>query len=173
VAPTTEYNLYNGDVIFSTTHTRLDGGTWTNRSSTDAGLSFLALQQANIDLGKLVNERGRFIRVTGKTLVTSKELEWVAQTLIKSEYRPDNANMAYNTTRNAYETYASPYLTSALPWFITGAKGDVRIKMRLGEKPNLQRDNDIRNRNLVMTSYCSFGLGVFDSRGWWGSLGNA
>ena len=59
-----------------------------------------------------------------------------------------------------------------LAQFITGAKGDVRIKMRLGEKPNLQRDNDIRNRNLVMTSYCSFGLGVFDSRGWWGSLGN-
>lgn len=173
VAPTAEFQIYSGENIFSTAHVRLDGGTWSNRSSSDIGLSYLGLQAANIDLQKTPNERGMFIQLTMRKLITAPDLAWIADTLINSEYRPDNANQSKNTVKGKLSLYSSPYLTSPLPWFVGCDKDVTRIKMRLGDSPKFDKDSDIRQRNLVQTSYCSFGLGVFDSRGLWGSLGTA
>lgn len=172
-APTSEFQNYAGENIFSTTHSRLDGGTYTNRSTNDIGLSYLGIQQAIIDLGKLVNERGIFVQVRPRMIVTAIDLDWIAQTILQSEYRYDNANSAKNTLKGQLTNYSTPYLISPLPWFVVCDKDTTRIKMRLGDSPKFEKDSDVRNRNLVMTSYCSFGLGVFDPRGWWGSLGTA
>lgn len=171
-APSATYQIYNGDHICDTSHTRLDGGTWSNESSDSIGLSYLGIQQAKTDLAKLVNERGRYVMVTPKTLICSEDNRWIAETILKSEWRPDNANQNVNLLKNGMTVYASPYLSNANYWWIQCDKGMVRMKMRLGDKPTLSKDNDIRTRNILMHSYCSFGLGIFDSKGLWGSLGS-
>lgn len=170
-APSSAYQIYNGENMLSTAHVRLDGGTWSNKSTDNVGLSYLGIQQGKTDLAKTVNERGRFVKLQAKQLIVSEDQRWIAETIMGSIYRPDNANMNKNTVKGEFSIYASPYLTNANYWWLQSNKGDIRIKMRLGDKPKLKRDQDIRNWTMVMVSYCSFGVAVFDSKGLWGSTG--
>lgn len=170
-APSADYQIYSGENIFSATHVRLDGGTWSNQDPNNIALSYLGIQQAKIDLWRLVNERGRFGMVTPKKLLCAPEQAWVAETVLKSEYRPDNANNARNTVKGELDVYVSPYFVSANPWFVICDRENIRIRMRLGDAPKMTRDTDTRNLDLVMHTYCSFGVKVFDSRGAWGSTG--
>jgi hypothetical protein len=173
-APNSTYQIFASGVaenILSSTHVRLDGGTWSNLSASATGLSYLGIQEGVTNLNKLVNQRGRYVMVSSKTLVTSEEQRWIAETLFGSEYRPDNANRALNTIKNSHDVYSSPYITSTTAWWLVGNTKDIRIKMRLGDSPQIRKDNDVRNLSLVMTCYASFDLAVYDSRGLFGSAG--
>lgn len=168
-----KYLTFQGEALFTTTHTRLDGGTWTNRST--AGLSHLGLQEALITMRKQVNERGRFARITAKRLITSVDQEWIGKTLLQSSNLPGTDHNDKNTlTSSGLSLQAtSPYLTTPEYWFLWGNTSQVKMKMRLGAKPDLEMDTDVRNRNRIWTSYCSFGLGIFNSLGTFGSSGGA
>lgn len=171
VPPSSMYQTYRSEDLVTTAHTRMDGGAWSNESTDSIGLSYLGIQQAKIDIGLTVNERGRYIKLTPTKLVCSLQQRWIADTVIKSQWRPDNANQNVNTVKGEFEIYSSPYLTSTTAWWMMVNPKEIRVKMRLGDKPTLKRDTDIRNWAMVMTSYCSFALACYDSRGLWGSLG--
>src|SRR5574343_449842 len=132
-APSASYQISSGENMISTSHTRLDGGTWSNQVAGNPGLSYLAYQQARILLLKMVNERGSFRKMTPRLIITSVEQYW---------------------------------------WLETD-KRQVNFGLRLGRKPTMERDSDIRTRALTMTAYCSFSTRVFDSRGLVGSTGGA
>jgi len=172
-APSTDYKTFQSENMVSTSHTRLDGGTWSNRSSTDVGLSYLGLQQARIDFAKLVNERGRYAIIEPELLITSADQRWIAEEILKSNWRPDNANQNVNLEKGSLDLYTSPYLTTAQYWWLEGPKENIKIKMRLGENPKLTKDADVRTMSLVMSSYCSFGVAIFNTVGLWGSSGGA
>lgn len=165
------YQTFQSETIFNDSHTRLDGGTWDNRDT--IGLSYLGIQEGIINLRKLVNERGRFVRVTPKLVITSVEQDWMARTLVNSEYRPETANNDMSTIYGDFDVHSSPYITTAEHWFLWCDKERIKMYMRIGDKPDLIHDSDVRTRNRVSTSYCSFEMAVFDSRGTWGSTGGA
>lgn len=170
------YQTFQGEAIVKLAHTRVDGGTWKNRPTINLPLSYLALQQARIDLGKTVNERGRY--VTGlnmERIVTSREQAWVAREIIGSTYRPDNNNMQVNQMKGEFGNDAvhdSPYITSLLAYFVMCSKSDYSIRMRQGEAPDFERENVPGTRSQLYTTYFSFRLDVMDSRGIWGSSGD-
>ena len=168
---TTNYTIYNGEAIFNTAHVRLDGGAWKNRPTTDTSLSYLALQQAKIDLATLVNERGRYLRVTGKQLIVHPANRWVAETLIKSTLRPGTANNDANTIQGEFEIHDSPFLTDEENFFVWGNKSDVQIELRLGKDggPVFRQYADPRSWNVIQQAYMSVGLAVLHSQGAWGS----
>lgn len=160
------------EALCSTSHTRLDGGTWKNRPTTDIGLSMTAMETATTDLRKTVNDRGMFIMLTPKLLVTTVENEWLANILLRSENNPDNANDQYNNMASyGLKPVTSPYLTTSTYWFIMCSKDDYRIQMALGDSPDLRSDNEIATRNSVYNSYCSFRLEVHEGKGIYGSSG--
>lgn len=171
LAPNSKYQTHQSENLVSTTHTRLDGGTWTNRSATDVGLSYLGIQEALIDFAKLVNERGRFGQLTPTKLITSVEQEWIARTILQSQYRVGNANEEVNLLKGMFDLYVSPYLTNPTWWWLQSSKDSIRMKMRIGDRPKMEKDNDIRTKNILMHVYTSFGLAIFDSKGLWGSQG--
>lgn len=168
-----KYLTFQGEALFTTSHTRLDGGTWSNSST--AGLSHLGLQEALIVLRKQVNERGRFAKITAKRLITSVDQEWIGKTLLQSEKLPGTDYNDKNTLMGSGLSLqaTSPYLTTPEYWFLWGDTSQVKMKMRLGRKPDLEMDMDSRNRNRIWTSYCSFGLGIFNSLGTYGSTGGS
>jgi hypothetical protein len=171
-APNANYQTFQGETIIDTAHTRLDGGSWSNQDSTNPGLSYLAIQQSLIDYTRLVNERGLYVQLAPQTLVTAPENEYLANEILGSSTRPDQSNPGViNTVRGKVKVVTSPFITSTTAWWMIANKSDVRMKLRLGDKPRMEKDIDYRNKNLFMSSYCSFALAVFDSRGWWGSTG--
>ena len=163
------YLTYQSEVLFTDSHTRLDGGTWSNAGT--VGLSYLGFQEARIELRKTVNERGIFmVDVNPTKVITSPDQEWIAETVLQSTGRPGTADNDTNTLRNkGYSVKTSPYVTNASYWWLWDK--NVKMAMRLGDDPFLTEDWDIRSMDRIGTAYCSFALGIFDSKGCWGSSG--
>lgn len=166
------YTDYRGEALCAVSHTRLDGGTWKNRPTTDIGLSQTALQVATTDLRKTTNDRGQFVQLTPKRLVTTVENEWLARTLLKSVYNPENANMQVNNAAsyNLQQT-TTPYITTSTFWFVMCDKDTYQIQMALGDMPDLREDSEPGTRNAIFTSYASFRLEVHEGKGVYGSSG--
>jgi hypothetical protein len=165
-------DAYN-QALFSATHTRHDGGTWSNRPASPTGLSMLGLETGNTTLRKTVNHRGIFTQdLTPKQLIVAVEIEWLANTLIMSSTNPDNANQQYNNARRMnLDVMASPYITSTTAWFLLCDKNDYDITMDLGDSPDLLKDYEPNTRNRIFTSYMSCRIRVRESRGMFGDSG--
>ena len=171
-APNATYQTYQSEDLIDVAHTRLDEGTWSNRQSGNPGLSHQALQQTRIDLNRSVNERGKYGMLTPTLLIVPPELGPLAEEILNSTGRSDVANPAvYNTEKGKLRVHESPFLTSATAWFIICDKNRVRVKMRYGDKATLSRDSDFRNKNMLMSTYCSFNVASYNSLGWYGSDG--
>lgn len=170
-APSADFQIYSGENMISTSHARLDGGTWSNQLTDNPALSYLALQDARNNLSYLVNERGRYVVVAMKKIICAESNRWVAEEITMSGSRNDVTNPAIHNNTKGLSISSSPFLTSAQAWWTLSDKKDLRAFMRLGEGPILKRDQDIRTLSLVILSYCSMAIGVFDSRGLVGSSG--
>ncbi len=171
-APNANYQTAFGDNIIETGHTRMDGGSWTNQSSTSSAIGYLSFQQGFVDFTRLVNERGQYVVLEPKLVVTAPENGWVVEELLASTARPDQSNPGVkNSLSGKLSAHSSPFITSTTSWFMLGDKEGVKIKLRNGDRPKIERDNDFRSKNLLMSIYCSFSIAVYDSRGWYGSSG--
>lgn len=168
----TVYTTYNGEALCSATHTRLDGGAWQNRPSDDVALSMDGLETAWEQIRKLVNDRGLYMNCRPRKLVVPTEMFWLAQTLVRSDYNPDNANMAYNNAKAlGLSVLDTNYITDANFWFVLCDKDDYRISMGLGESPDLKTSVIPATRSVMYTSYCSFRAECYEGKGIWGSRG--
>lgn len=166
------YTDYQGQAICSTAHTRMDAGTWKNRPTQDKGLSMAMLQVADNDLRKTVNERGIFINLNPRLLITTVENNWLAQTLLQSQYNPENANQQKNVASGmGLKLLTTPYITTSTYWFIACDKSDYEMRMALGDMPDLVKDSEPASRNSIWNSYCSFRVEVYRARGLYGSTG--
>ena len=172
-APSASYQTFQGQNMVTTAHTRLDGGTWSNQVAGNPGLGYLGFQQARILLMKLVNERGSYRKLAPRLLITSVDQDWIANELTNSGARPDQSNPMVVNNMKGMATHSSPFLSTPQYWWMESDKKEVNMGLRLGRKPQLTRDSDIRTRALVMHSYCSFSGRVMDTRGLVGSTGGA
>jgi hypothetical protein len=167
------FQTYQGEPIVALNHTRMDGGTWKNRPTVNGGLSYVMLMQAGIDIRRTFDERGRYIELNPKLLITSVEQEWIAEEILKSKWRPDNAQRNPNQSGDIVQScHTSPYITAIPPFFVLCDKSDYKIKMSLGEDPDMDTEKRPGTRDRLWSSYCSFRLEVYNSYGWWGSSGD-
>ncbi len=166
------YTVYNGEALFSTSHTLLGGGTTKNRPDSDVALSYLALQQARTDLSVLKNERGLYVRTTPQNLLVHPAKEWIAETLLQSTKRPGTADNDKNTLPS-WKINSSPYLSSEEAFFVFAAKEQLRIKFKTGDEPMFRKDFDASTWNSMFSVYQSIGVAVLHYQGTWGSTGGA
>jgi hypothetical protein len=168
-----KYLTYRSEAPCSTSHTRLDGGTWSNRLSPNLGLSYVGIQEADILLAKMVNERGIFIPAMGERILCSADKRWIANTLINSELRPSSADNDLNDLKGKYQVHACPYLTQEEYWFLQGPKSGrgFVVAMRIGVEPEMTRDVEISTQNAIFASYSSFDWKTIDPRHFIGSTG--
>jgi Mu-like prophage major head subunit gpT len=162
---------FDGLQLFSTAHTRLDGGAvWRNRPATDVDLSVTGLQNALIDIENTPDDRGRPILIRPKLVVINPEDRFTAKEILESEYKPGTANNEINALYNEGLSFmVSHYITDADAWFVIGDQHDMNFiwdqKPRGGMEEDF--DSEVIKRKIVE----GFFVGHGEARGVWGSSG--
>lgn len=166
------YTGGDGLELCSTAHIHVAGGTWKNEPTTAADLSESALEQAYIDMGDWVNDRGLKIAVRPKKLVVPTELEFEADKLMKTEYEVGTNNNTVNIVKSKFPggVCVNHYLTDADAWFVlTDAPDGLKYFER--EADSFSQDNDFDTKNLKYMAQARYSFGWTDPRGIYGSPG--
>lgn len=162
---------FDGLGLFSTGHTRLDGGTnQLNRPSADIALSLSALHDAIIQYRKWRNDRGRPFQSSPKLLVIPADLMMVADELLNSAQKPGTANNDINAvTRFGLQYKVVDYLTSTTAWFLLGDNHDLNFLWRFQPESGseIDFDTDIIKRKVRQGYATGFG----EWRGTYGTTG--
>lgn len=158
--------------LFSTAHTRLDGGaTLRNRPSTDADLGITSLQAAIIDFHtQNLDERGRPQLIRPKLLIVNPQDIFTARELLQSEFKPGTANNEVNAIREEGLTFmVSHYLTDADSWYIIGDQHDLNFIWDVRPRGGMEEDFDseVIKRKVVE----GFVAGHGEWRGTWATSG--
>ena len=157
--------------LFSTAHTRLDGGaTWRNRPSADVDLSVTGLQNASIDVENLLDDRGRPQLVRPRLLAINPEDRFTAKELRESEYKPGTANNEINALRDEGLAYmVSHYISDADAWFLICDQHDLNWIWDEKPRGGMQEefDSEVIKRKVVE----GFFVGHGEARGVWGTSG--
>jgi hypothetical protein len=166
------YTDFEGEALCAVTHTRLDGGTWQNRPTDDIALSMDGMETGWEQLRKLVNHRGFYQDLSPARLIVPVEQRWLANTLTMSTTDPDNAHQSYNNAKALkLQLLDTPYITDPFFWFLLAEKDTYKVRMGLGEAPDLKSSTVPATRSMMYTSYCSFRAEVHQGMGIWGSRG--
>ena len=164
----------DGQVLCSTAHPLVSGGTNSNRPTVAADLNETSLEAAVIQIAAWTDERGLLIAAKPKKLIVPPSLQFVAERLLKTELRVSTADNDINALKSMGsipEGYAvNHYLTDTNAWFLmtdvpNGLKHFVRTPMQTG----MDADFDTGNSRYKARERYSFGvsdpLGIFGSPG--------
>ena len=172
----TTFSSGDGVALFSTAHPLVNGGTNSNRPSTGADLNETSLEDAIIQIGKWIDERGLKIAAKARKLIIPSDLQFVATRLLQSDYRvgtADNDINAVKTNGVIPEGYSvNHYLTDTNAFFITtdvpdGMKHFVRAPM------TTTMDGDFDTGNVRYKARERYSFGVSDPLGIFGSPGSS
>lgn len=121
------HDMYNGTTktagdglaVFSDSHTKLGGGTYSNLMTPSADLAVGSLRQAIKNLELTTDDRGKQQKLAPRYLFCHPSNEWTARELLESAYDPETANNAVNPLQNRkLVLMMSPYLTDEDAWFL-------------------------------------------------------
>lgn len=162
---------FDGLQLFSTVHTRLDGGaTFRNRPSTDIDLSVTGVQNALIDIENQVDDRGRPQLLRPRLILISPEDRFTAKEILESEYKPGTAQNEINALKDEGLSYmVSHYKTDPDAWFVLSDQHDLNWIWDQKPRGGMEEDFDaeIIKRKVVE----GFALGHGEARGVWGTSG--
>ena len=157
---------FDGLQLFSTAHTRLDGGSnQSNRPATDEALSLSALHNSIITMKKWVNHRGRPRVHNPKQLIIPSDLIITADELLDSTLKPGTANNDTKViTKFGIQPMEVEYLndSSATAWFLIADKHDLnwfwRFRPQTGMEVEFKTETILRK---VRQAY-AFGFGKWE-----------
>ena len=164
----------DGQVLFSTAHPLVSGGTNSNTFASAADLNETSLEAAVIQIAGWTDERGLLIAAKPKKLIVPTALQFVATRLLETELRVGTNDNDINAIKNngaVAEGYTiNHYLTDTNAWFLTtdvpnGLKHFVRTPLQT----SMDADFDTGNSRYKARERYSFGvsdpLGIFGSAG--------
>ena len=164
----------DGQVLFSTAHPLVSGGTNSNTPSTAADLNETSLENAVIQIAAWTDERSLLIAAKPRKLIVPPALMFVATRLLETELRVSTADNDINALKNngsIPEGYTvNHYLTDTNAWFLmtdvpNGLKHFVRTPLSTG------MDGDFDTGNVRYKSRERYSFGVSDPLGIFGSPG--
>src|SRR3990167_7296862 len=120
----TSYTSY-GDAkpLFSTSHTRADGGTaQSNASSTSITFGETNLETGRLALEKALNDKGEIVSFKADTLLGPVDLRKSMQIVTESTMRPGTANNDVNIYDGAFKVISWRYLSSTTAWYIADSR---------------------------------------------------
>lgn len=164
----------DGQVLCSTAHPLVSGGTNSNRPTTAADLNETSLEAAVIQIAGWTDERGLLIAAKPKKLILPPNLQFVATRLLDSDLRVGTADNDINAIRSMGAIPGgygiNHWLTDTNAWFLTtdvpnGLKHFVRTPLSTG----MEGDFDTGNVRYKSRERYSFGasdpLGIYGSPG--------
>jgi hypothetical protein len=165
----------DGQVLCSTAHPLVSGGTNSNRPTTGADLNETSLENAVIQIAGWTDERGLLIAAKPKKLIVPPSLQFVATRLLETELRVGTTDNDINALKNngsipdGYRV--NHFLTDTNAWFLitdvpNGLKHFVRTPMSTG------MDGDFDTGNVRYKARERYSFGVSDPLGIFGSPGS-
>ena len=164
----------DGVSLVNTAHPTALGGTFSNRSSTDADLNETSLEQAMIDIAGFIDERGLKIAMQGRKLIIPVNIQFVADRILESTLRVGTSDNDINALRNMGmlpDGYViNHYLTDTDAYFIkTDAPNGFKHFVRAALTTGMEGDFDTGNMRYKARERYSFGFSdprcVFGSQG--------
>ena len=164
----------DGQVLCSTAHPLVSGGTNSNRPTVAADLNETSLEAAVIQIAGWTDERGLLIAAQPKKLVVPPSLQFVATRLLETELRvgtTDNDINALKNNSSIREGYCvNHYLTDTNAWFLmTDVPNGLKHFVRTPLQNSMDADFDTGNSRYKSRERYSFGvsdpLGIFGSPG--------
>lgn len=164
----------DGQVLCSTAHPLVSGGTNSNTPSTPADLNETSLESAVIQIAAWTDERGLLIAAKPRKLIIPPALMFVAERLLTTELRVgtnDNDINALKAMGSIPEGHAiNHYLTDPNAWFLmTDVPNGLKHFVRTPLANSMDADFDTGNARYKSRERYSFGvsdpLGIFGSPG--------
>lgn len=170
----TSYTSYgDGKPLFSTAHTRVDGGTaQSNASATGITLTDPNLETARNAFRKQLDDKGMRIMTTPKTLLVPIDLGKTAKVIVNSNLRSGVADNDVNIYNGMFNIVEWEFITSTTAWFLLGTKGDHLITWNWRVRPQLKMDNSFDSDAALWKVRTRFSYGWSDWRSSWGSKGD-
>lgn len=157
--------------LFSTAHTRLDGGTnQSNRHASDVALSLAGLHDAVIGFENWLDDRGRPFISIPRMLVIPPDLRLLARELLGSSGKPGTANNDINAIQD-FDLMPKivHYLTSTTAWFLLGDNHDLNFLWKFRPQSGMEVDFDTEDIKRKVRQAYATGFGEW--RGTYGSQG--
>ncbi len=155
------YTGADGLELISNAHLNVSGGTWSNRPTTYADISEAALEQAVIDIGKYVDDRGLKMAVKAQKLIVPVDLDFETNKILKTEYEVGTANNTVNLVRSRFPMgmmVAHWVDADTDAWFIKTDADDGLIHFeRAATTFDSENDFDTRNARYIAHWRGSFG----------------
>jgi hypothetical protein len=164
----------DGQVLCSTAHPLVSGGTNSNTPATPADLNETSLESAVIQIAAWTDERGLLIAAKPRKLIIPPALMFVAERLLTTELRVgtnDNDINALKAMGSIPEGHAiNHYLTDPNAWFLmTDVPNGLKHFVRTPLANSMDADFDTGNARYKSRERYSFGvsdpLGIFGSPG--------
>jgi hypothetical protein len=164
----------DGQVLCSTAHPLVSGGTNSNRPTVAADLNETSLEAAIIQVAGYTDERGLLIAAKPKKLIIPPSLQFVATRLLETEGRVGTADNDINAIMNNGAVpggYAvNHYLTDTDAWFMmTDVPNGLKHFVRSPMATSMDADFDTGNSRYKARERYSFGvsdpLGIYGSPG--------
>lgn len=170
---TTTNTGFDGLALFSTAHTRLDGGaTQANRPSTDEALSLSGLHNAIITMHKWVNDRGRPRMHKPRRLIIPSDLIITAAEILSSEGKPGTANNEKNVLSRfgiSDNFLEWEHLTSTTAWFLQADMHDLNWFWRF--RPMSGSETEFKTDTILRKIRQGYAYGFGEYRGIYGTTG--
>lgn len=132
--------------LLSTTHFRVDGGTWSNRPAvaTDLGVESLETFLTSWRNG-MVDQRGRKITIQPETLMVGPSDEYIAHRLLESDKRPFGGDNDVNAVkeRRRLKIFVADFMTDDSRWFLLANKRFTGLRYNLRAKREMRRRDQV------------------------------
>lgn len=172
------YTGPDGLALCSTAHLNTDNSTYSNKLTTDADLSETSLEQACVDIGGFVNDRGIPMPVAPVRLIIHRSEGFNAERILNSLKQNDTANNAVNALKSLNAIpggfHINHYVTDEDAWFLvtdvtTAAKEGMKYFERYPDK--FDDDNEFDTNNAKFKAVSRYCFGWSDPKGIFGSQG--
>lgn len=151
----------DGLSLYNSAHPLLGGGTYSNRAATDISLSVSGLQEVFLLFEKMVNERGLIKRSMPTDLIIPPDLQFVANEILNSSYKPYTGNNEVNAVQGRLDPSINHYLTLRTAWFVTGGKGKHNLQFFWREQPTFDNQDDFFTKGANFSVFFRFGVGAW------------
>jgi len=157
---------FDGLALFSTAHTRKDGGSnQANNPSTDEALSVSALHNGLIQMMKWKNHRGRPRVHMPKRLIVPPDLSITAWEILDSTLKQGTANNDKNIITNRFsleDPIVTPYLTSTTAWFLQAENHDLNFFWRFRPESGMRTNWDTESVERKVRQGLVAGFGMWE-----------
>jgi hypothetical protein len=164
----------DGVSLVNSAHPTTGGGNLSNTLATAADLNETSLEQALIDIGAFIDERGLKIALRGMKLIIPPALQFTAERILKSEQRVSTSDNDINAIKSGgylpQGFTINHFLTDPDAFFIkTDAPNGMKHFVRAPLKTAMEGDFETGNARYKARERYSFGWS--DPRAMYGSPG--